>query len=186
MAHPQSSVMNRPSSIRRGFTLVECLIGLAISAMLLAAIAVAFNASVTSYAENEDMFWTINNARGTLARMTTQIRNAGYLWEESPGVFKLVAVDASEPSHRCSFRTPEPECGDYTYEFRADERRLYLLNNTASTEHVLCDNVAAASFAKTATTNGDCKSVQILLTVESGGVRRTLSAAAVVRRNLGS
>ena len=70
------------NSVRgRGFTLIECLMGLAISAILLVAVAVAFNASLTNYRENEDMFWAMNNARQALMRMTNEIRNAGYLDE---------------------------------------------------------------------------------------------------------
>jgi len=182
MDHPQSSIIDHRSSIRRGFTLVECLIGLAISAVLLAAVAVAFNASVTSYVDNEDLFWTINSARGALARMTSQIRNAGY--EYAPGL--LAAVDPLDPANRCSFRTADG--GDFTFEFRVDDRRLYLIDNDPNSggEYVLCNDVSDASFIKTPTADGDSKSVQISLTVDNGGARRTLSAAAVVRRNLGS
>ncbi len=61
---------------RRGFTVVECLIGLAISAILLAAVAAAFNASLTNYRENERMYVTMNNARQALTRMTSEIRTA--------------------------------------------------------------------------------------------------------------
>jgi len=53
----KSSIINHQLSIRRGFTIVECLIGLAISAVLLTAVAVAFNASVVNYGENQDMYW---------------------------------------------------------------------------------------------------------------------------------
>jgi len=189
MDHPQSSIIDHRLSIGRGFTLVECLIGLAISAVLLAAVAVAFNASVTSYVDNEDLFWTVNSARGALARMTSQIRNAGYPFEVSPGVFRIMAVDANEPSHRCRFWTADDH--DFTFEFRAADGRLYLIDNDTEGEYVLCENVTAASFTKTPMDPGpdgwiDSKSVQILLTINKGGAPRTLSAAAVVRRNLGS
>lgn len=155
----------------KAFTLVECLIGLAISAMLLAAVAVAFNASVISYSENEQMFWTINNARQALARMTTQIRTGH-------------TVDPTADANEVSFFTAANE--DITYQYRSSEEKLYLIKNTVpAQEYVLCDNVVGTSFTKTMTDDGtDCKSVQISLTVESRGSRRTLSAAAVVRRNL--
>jgi prepilin-type N-terminal cleavage/methylation domain-containing protein len=156
----------------KGFTLVECLIGLAISALLLAAVAVAFNASVVSYGENEDMFWAINNARQAMTRMTNQLRT-GHTVNPIP--------DANE----VSFFTAANE--DITYQFRSAQQRLYLIKNATNQEYMLCDNVVDASFTKTMTDDGtDCKSVQISLTVQSGDTRRTLSAAAVVRRNLGS
>lgn len=156
----------------RAFTVVECLVGLAISALLLAAVAVAFSASLTSYRENERMFWSMNNARQALSRMTSQLRT-GY------------AVNPAAPANQCSFFTATNQ--DITYEFRAADKKLYLRTNSTSQEYVLCDNVVAASFAKTPTDSGmDCKSVQISLTVEDNGSRLTLSAAAVIRRNLGS
>jgi len=183
---------NHTSKITRqrsvgAFTLIECLLGLAISAVLMVALAVAFNASVTSYGENEDLFWAIHNARQALARMTSQIRNAGYLWEYESGKFKIVAVDPSDPNNRCSFRTADG--GDFTFEFRVADQGLYLIDNDPTTggEYVLCNHVTEARFLKTPTDDDeDSKSVQISLTVESGHTRRTLSAAAVVRRNLGS
>lgn len=171
MKNQTSRISNRQSP--QAFTLVECLIGLAISAILLAAVAAAFNASLVSYGENEEMFWTINNARQALARMTSQLRT-GY------------AVNPSADANEVSFFTAANE--NTTYEFRSDEQRLYLVQNTTPVkEYVLCDDVVSASFTKTMTDDGmDCKSVQISLTVESGDTQRTLSAAAVVRRNLGS
>jgi prepilin-type N-terminal cleavage/methylation domain-containing protein len=172
MANAQSPILNHRSSIQRGFTLVECLVGLAISALLLAAVAVAFSASLRSYGENEQMFWTVNNARQALARMTSQIRTGD-------------RVDPLAPDEQCSFFTAADE--DITYEFRSADRKLYLRRNATNQEFVICDNVVAATFTKVFTDDGaDCKSVQISLTVESGDTRRTLSAAAVVRRNLGS
>lgn len=177
MRNHKLQVESRKSA--RAFTLVECLIGLAISALLLAAVAVAFNASVVSYSENEDMFWTINNARQALARMTSQLRMAGY---EDP-TFGLIAANPSDPNNRCSFRTADG--GDFTYEFRSADNRLYYINNATSQEYVLCNHVVDARFMKTTTSDGmDCKSVQISLTVQSGDTRKTLSAAAVIRRTL--
>lgn len=155
---------------RRGFTMVELLIGLAISAMLLAAVAAAFNASIVSYVENEQTFWAVNNARQALARMTSQLRTGH-------------TVDPIADSNACSFFTAANE--DITYQFRSADQKLYMRKNATGQEYVLCDDVVAASFTRTITGDGmDCKSVQISLTVRSGNTRRVLSAAAVIRRNL--
>lgn len=154
----------------RGFTLAECLIALAISAMLLAAIAVAFNASLINYEENEQLFQAVNGARQALARMTSQLRTGS-------------CVDPSAPSNECSFFTSANE--DITYEFRSADGKLYLITNSDGNEYVLCDNVSGVTFTKTPTSdNSDCKSVQILLKVQCGDGERTLSAAAAVRKNL--
>jgi prepilin-type N-terminal cleavage/methylation domain-containing protein len=177
--HHEPSMKNQKSRIKNqtpiaGFTMVECLIGLAISALLLAAIAVAFSASVTNYRENERAFWSMNNARQALTRMTSQLRTAQ-------------SVQTTEPTTQCSFITAANE--DITYEFRSADQKLYLRMNSTGQEYVLCSNVVNATFDRTLTDNGwDCRSVQISLTVqdsETGGLQRTLSAAAVIRKNIG-
>jgi prepilin-type N-terminal cleavage/methylation domain-containing protein len=153
-----------------GFTIVELLIALAISAILLAAVAVAFNASIVNYQENEEIFKTINNARQALFRMTSQLRT-GYF------------VDPNALSNRCNFFTVAGE--DISYEYRADDNALYVITNDDGAEYVLCEDVISMNFVKTPTDEGsDCKSVQISMTVQSGDFQRTLSAAAVIRRNL--
>ncbi len=165
----QKSKIKDQTSIR-GFTIVECLIGLAISAMLLAALATAFQASVINYGENEQMYQTLNSARQALTRMTSQLRTGH-------------TVDPSATSNRCNFFTAANE--DTSYLFNSADGKLYLITNGNGRQYVLCDNVTAATFTKTPTDDGmDCKSIQISLTVRSGDFQRTLAAAAVVRRNL--
>ena len=51
----------RTTKYKTGFTIAELLMALAISAMLLVAVAVAFNASAMNYQENEDIFNTIKS-----------------------------------------------------------------------------------------------------------------------------
>jgi prepilin-type N-terminal cleavage/methylation domain-containing protein len=154
----------------KGFTLAELLVAVAIAGMLMAAVAFAFNASAVNYRENEKIFKTINNARQALFRITSQLRMAN-------------PVDPNAPSNACSFITADGQ--DITYEFRSADKKLYLITNSDGSAYVLCDNVAAATFTKTLTDDGlDCKSVQITITVSSGDMQRTVSAAAVVRRNL--
>lgn len=152
---------------RAGFTIAETLIVLAISAILLTAVAVAFNASIVNYRENEEIFRAINGARQALYRMTSQLRT-GY-W-----------VDPNAPSNQCNFFSSTDQ--DITYEYRSADHKLYLITN--SHEYVLCENVTTMSFIKTPTADGDCKSVQISLTVQAGDTQRTLAGAAVIRRNL--
>ena len=153
-----------------GFTLVEILLALAIAGILLSAVAVAFNASIVNYRENEDMFKVINSARQALFRITSQLRTAN-------------TVDPNAPNNKCSFFTADAE--DITYEYRNADNKLYLVTNSDGQEYVLCDNVTAMTFTKTLTDDGtDCKSVQISITVARGNVQRKISAAAVIRKNL--
>ena len=97
---------------KKGFTIVELLIALAISSILLTAIAFAFQSSIVNYTENEDIFKTINSARQALCRITTQLRTAD-------------AVDPCAPSNQCTFITPNGE--NITYDYKSAENKLYLV-----------------------------------------------------------
>lgn len=159
---------------KAGFTIVELLIALALSAMLLAAVAVAINASATNYQQNEDIFKVVNNARQALFRITSQLRTAS-------------AVDPAAPSNECTMITSAGE--NITYQYNSTDGKLYLITNDDLTDpdYVLCDNVTALNCTK-ATEVVDTltivKSVQISLTVVSDDVQKTISAAATIRRNL--
>jgi type II secretory pathway pseudopilin PulG len=167
---PESQGTTHNSRIWTGFTIVELLLAVAIAGMLLAAVAVAFNASAVNYRENEEIFKTTNSARQAMFRITSQLRTAD-------------PVDPNAPSNECSLFTAAGE--DITYEFRNGDKKLYLITNSDGQEYVLCDNVTAMSFSKTPTDDGsDCKSVQISMTVVNGDMHRTVSTAAVIRRNL--
>lgn len=160
---------------RRALTIAEMLVALAITAILLAAVAVAFNASVISYRENENAFKAVNSARQALYRITTQLRTA-------------VAVDPNAANNECTLVIADGNDDiTYTYRYNSADNKLYLItdDNPSDRDYVLCDNVTAMTFTKTLTDDGvDVKSVQISMTVQSGSLQKTLVAAAVVRRNL--
>ena len=162
----------RHTNCRRGFSLAELLISLAVMAMLLTAVAIAFNASVINYGENEDIFRAVNNARQALLRITSQIRTAD-------------AVDPGSPVNQCSLITANGD--DITYSYSSADNTLYLIDNSSGDDYVLCDNVIAMAFTKITAVEESVtyvKSVQISITVASGDAQQKVSAAAVVRRNL--
>jgi len=159
---------------KTGFTIAELLLALAIASILLVAVAVAFNASAINFRENEEIFRVVNNARQSLFRMTTQIRTAD-------------AVDPDAPNNECSFITAAGE--DLTYRYNSGDKKLYLITNDdlSDPDYVLCDNVEAFTCTKNSVTEDSTikvKSVQISMTVGFGSLQRTVSTAAVVRRNL--
>lgn len=165
--------MKRVKSIN-GFSLVELLVALAITALLLAAVAVAFNASVMNYTENEDIFKAVNSARQALYRITTQLRTA-------------TAVEPNEPVNECTFITAGGE--DITYRYDGADGKLYLITNddSSDSDYVLCDNITAMTFNKDTRTIDlvtFVASVQISMTVVSGDTERKVSGAVVIRRNL--
>jgi Tfp pilus assembly protein FimT len=163
--------MKRARNIN-GFGIVELLIALAITALLLAAVAVAFNASIMNYCENEDIFKAVNSARQALYRITTQLRTA-------------TAVDPCSPVNECTFITAGGE--DITYRYDSGDSKLYLIDNSSSDNYVLCDNVSAMTFNRNTRTVDSITfvaSVQISMTLVSGNTERTVSGAVVIRRNL--
>jgi prepilin-type N-terminal cleavage/methylation domain-containing protein len=163
----------------KGFTLVELLISLVIVGMLLAAVAATLSASAVNYRENERVYRTINNARQALERMTSELRTAGTYISET----FVASKDPYAPDNKCDLFTASGQ--DITYEYRSADSKLYLITNSNGNEYVLCDNVTNAVFIKTLTDDGDdVKSVRISLTVQSGDYESTLSAAAVIRKNL--
>lgn len=164
----------RDPRYKTGFTIVELLLAVAIAAMLLVAVAVAFNASAINYRENEEIFRTINTARQALSRMTSELRTA-------------TAVNPNAPTNECTLWTADGR--DITYRYDSAQNKLFLVTNydLTDSDYVLCENVTAMVCTKTAVVEGGLtkvKSVQISITVSSGDTQRTVSTAAVIRRNL--
>ncbi len=162
------------ANAKAGFSIAELLLALALAGMLLAAVAVAFNASTTNYRQNEDIFKAVNSARQALFRMTSQLRTAS-------------AVDPNAPSNECTMLTAAGE--NITYRYNSVDSKLYLITNDdlSDSDYVLCDNVTAMNCTKVAVVEDGwtiVKSVQISITVVSDDVEKTISAAATIRRNL--
>ncbi len=101
-----------------GFTIVEMLLSLMILGMLLAAAALAFNASAINFSENEAMFKAMNTARQALLRITTEVRTA-----QSVALLGAGAGDDPDNS-RCSMITSGS--GNVTYRYNSADNTLYL------------------------------------------------------------
>jgi len=150
--------------------MTELLIALAITALIITAVAFAFNASVTNFKVNDASFKALNRARQTLALITPRIRTA---WD----------VNTSSPleTNTCSFITAAGE--NITYRFESSVRKLYL--DKDSNSYLLCDNVDDMTFTKSIDPTGKyVKSVLISITVHSGSAQQTLSTAVTIRKNL--
>lgn len=159
---------------QKGFTLVEIILALTITAFLLVTIAAAFNASSQNYSENKQYCRQINNMRQAISRMTRQIRTAQ-------------AIDPDAPLNQCSMITSDNE--DITYLYNSDTRKLFLRTNDSTTDpdFLLCEDVHSLTFTKTTeTVDGvtEVKSVQIEMVAEENGKKYYLSASSVPRRTL--
>lgn len=163
---------------KHGFTIIEILMSLVILAMLLAAVAVAFDASIVNFQANEGISKTMNTARSALLRMTTELRTA-------QGV-DVIGAGGDPNNSQCSLITSDGR--DITYRYAADERILYLDDNTSGNSYSLCRNINAATFDR-ATVPGvptAIRNVRMVMTItdDRDKTQQTLAAGAVIRRNL--
>ncbi|MHC4265130.1 MAG: prepilin-type N-terminal cleavage/methylation domain-containing protein [Planctomycetota bacterium] len=162
-------MLRHRSRTTAGFTFVELLLALALAALLLTSLAAAFSASMMNYRQNEGIFKSVNNARQALSRMTTQIRTGL--------VDPNILADQSKCRLMCS------DGSEIMYWYKSEDSKLYLRDFSTNDDYLLCDNVVAMTFKKdNSSPSGDVKSVQISMTVEIEGVRKVVSAAAVVRK----
>jgi prepilin-type N-terminal cleavage/methylation domain-containing protein len=157
-----------------GFTIAEMLVALAVMALLLTAVAVAFNASAQNYDQNKDMFNAVNMGRQAMLRMTTQLRTAS-------------AVDTAEANTQCSFFDAANANVRFLYDSNAKTIYLYPdLINHSTTHYVLCSNVTAMTFTRTVVVGSPSyvKSVQMSMTITVGDSSQTITSAVVLRKTL--
>jgi prepilin-type N-terminal cleavage/methylation domain-containing protein len=164
---------------QKAFTLVELLMSLMILGFLMAAVAVAFDASITNYQVNEGIYRAANTGRQALLRITNDIRTAQSV--------KIFGPGGDTSLSNLSLTTVNGE--EIRYRFDLPTKTLYLDNITSGSSNVLCTNVSAMTFPR-ATVPGSSpaaiRNVRILMTLDDAdsNVSQTLAAAAVVRRNL--
>ncbi|GEM_PF-1536755 len=172
---------------KTAFTLIEILVSLAITAILLSAVAMVFSASLVNYQENQRLYESSITARQAMERMTSQLRTA--IW-----------VDPYAPDDECDFITHLDgdhshgredigceHCRHFAYSFDSENNRLVLLDIDNDTDHILCENVTGIKFRRETATQEDevyVRSVQIKMTVGEGSASQTLTGAAVVRKEL--
>ncbi len=163
------------------FTLVEVLMALVILGMLMTAVAIAFDASVTNYKANEGIARNINIGRQTLLRITNDIRTAQAVSIIGPG----------GDLHNSRLTLTSADGQSFTYRFNQPTGELFLVTNDDATDddYVLCRNITAMTFNRAvvpASSPAAIRNVRIVMTLTdpAANTTQTLAAAAVVRRNL--
>jgi len=151
----------------RGFTVAEVLVALIITGMLMAAIAVSFNASVKNFSDNKEMFYAANKARQALTQIVPRLRTAQ-------------SVSSTSPVNECAFYDDSGQ--NITYSYNSSEKKLYMVQG--GNNRVLCDNVTTMSFTKNTGGTANVKSVIISMTVAQGNTSQTYTTAVVIRKNL--
>jgi prepilin-type N-terminal cleavage/methylation domain-containing protein len=173
MNNQKLKIINRNLSrrfCRSGFTIAEMLMALMITGMLLAAIAVAFNASMKNFKDNREIFYAANKARQALTQMVPRIRTGA-------------AFNTSSPSNECNFYENGDPTKHIIYHYNSSDKKLYLYAGGETL--VLCDSVTALTFTKhMGGSPPDANSVIISLTVAEGSTSQTFSTAVAIRKNL--
>lgn len=114
------------------FTLTELLIALTITALLLTATSVAFDAALTSYQSNQQMSLAGLAVRNVLNQMSTTMRSA---WNDPA----YDTIDVSNGGTQCSLVDSEGRV--IIYRYVADSHQLEMNIDGADTWHVLLDGV---------------------------------------------
>jgi prepilin-type N-terminal cleavage/methylation domain-containing protein len=168
-----------PRATRRGMSIVEVLIALAITALLLTAVAVAYSASARAIEVNDEFFRATQAGRVSLLRVLTDVRQG------------TVKEDALTDSVRLITTPPDGQVArDRTYQYRPANKQLVMITNDDATDldYILANNVSAVMFTKEIgkdANNANCVTrLAMTITVTVGKHSIQLSGAAAPRRYL--
>jgi prepilin-type N-terminal cleavage/methylation domain-containing protein len=161
---------HRIKKSRRGLSLAEVMISLAISAMLLTAVAAAFSASSDAIEINDQFFRASQAARVSMTQILTEIRRAN-----------AVQVPANNKS--LSMLTHDGK--DRTYSFDSAAQKLKMITNDVLTDpdYTLANNCTLATFDVDKYQDSGLiwhvnrVSVTIIVKVDKNTIRLTGSAA---------
>lgn len=175
-----------PRRLRRGLSMVEALISLAVCSMLLAAAGVAFNAAAVAVQVNADFSKSAQTARVTMSQMLTEARRADSV--QCSAAAAATYFDVIRPAEML---TANEVYRRYSYD-TTNKRltlQIFYAGGTSGTLYVLASNVTAASFgpAQTGTDAAGQTAVQrvpVAVTVKVGKSAVTLNGAATPRRAL--
>jgi len=146
---------------RRGLSLVEAIISLAICAMLLTGVAAAYQASTAAIQMNDEFYRASQAARVSLNQILDQVRRC------QSGVVDTTSLDLTT------------ETGDQrTYALSGTDLNMTLIapGDTTPSTHRLARNIKTLRF------DTDGKSISMLVTVAIGTNQVTLCGSAYPRR----
>lgn len=152
-----------PEQIRcqKGFTLIEILIAMAISAIVMAAVVVLYRQQVRTQVTHQEVVKMEQNARAAMYYIERTLRMAGYNPTDSstaglaatfPGPPDIVACGGQATSNYLSFTTDDDASGTVDVNdsellaFRLNGNRLERMSSGAVRWQLLIDNVDAMDF----------------------------------------
>ena len=147
--------------VRRGLSLIEAIIALAITAMLLTGVAMAFHASTSAIEMNDQFYRASQAARVSMNLILDQVRKC------QSGV-----VDTS------SLQLTTESGEDRTFALDGSDLKMTLTppGADAPSSHRLASNIQSITFAT------DGKSISMVITVAVGSNQVTLCGSAFPRR----
>ncbi len=156
------------SRVRRrpGLSMVEALVSLAISALLLTAVAAAFSASSSAIENNDQFFRATQAGRISLAHMITEIRRCTSLAVYSDHIDLTTDDDV-----------------DYTFKYDSASQRLLLIANDQQghPQYALAENVTSVTFDLGAAMPNNVQPVAITVVVAVQNNQIRLAGSAVPR-----
>ncbi|HUS92684.1 MAG TPA: prepilin-type N-terminal cleavage/methylation domain-containing protein [Phycisphaerae bacterium] len=175
---------NRRHNRRAGFTLIEVLIAVTLSALLLAAVAVAMSASLYSYEQNTGSADSDQVVRTLLMRMRREMRTAD-------------AIDFGAPGNEVIIYPPANDRGiekiRYEYDYGQQKLIYHLTVSGDTTSETLLDPsspVKVLSFYTTYYTAQDeggvwyTQRAVVQIYVQEDASYRTITCSAAPRRNV--
>lgn len=163
---------------RRGLGTIELLISLAITSMLLVAVAAAFSASASVIENNDEFFRAGQAARVTMNQLLAQVRRAEVVDVVSASELELFTADDE----------------DRTYRFDASTGKLMLVTEDIADDpdYCLASNLSQVTFAADTKQRDDGNGnytiyvarVSVTLVVQVGDNRIRLTGSSVPRRSL--
>jgi type II secretory pathway pseudopilin PulG len=173
-----------PTRPRSGLSLVEVMSSLAISSMLLTAIAAAFQSSTQVIQNNDRFFRATQSARVAINQILTEVRRCDAIDDSKMSSTLLPIrrpVETRPPNEACRF-----------YKYDATNKRLVIYfqytDGTLSAEYPLAEDVQSSPFTwdmGTDANNAVCVArVSVALQVKVGSSDIRLSGSAAPRRAL--
>lgn len=168
---------------RRGFTVVELIISVAILAMVMTAVATAFHSSMTTYEENDKVSSAMQVAQRVMGQIKRQIRTAS-------------DVDSADPNAILSIKNPADQSSltlaEYRYYSGSGQLKYKIAPalSTGDDTWVLIgdsdDDMTVTDFKVTIAndTNDYALEVVVKLTFTVRGKSFTMTASGSPRRNL--
>jgi prepilin-type N-terminal cleavage/methylation domain-containing protein len=173
---------------RRGLSLIEIMIALAIAATLLTAAAAAFNASSDVVRTNDEFFRATQAARVSLHQILTNVRRASSVEDNRDPVTRI------PDTTKLQLTTARNDDGSgqdlLTYKYLPANQKLMLLTDEDLTDpdYTLASNVGTLAFdvemGKDYNNADVVVRVDVSITVKVGRNSVTLSGSAAPRRNI--